>query len=138
MRSANAKLSKLFYACIYLMLPEIKKLYPDNPEPGVEEFKNIISGKSFILEQIKSFGEVSEEGFWFDQRKKEWAALIQGEVTLEFEDGVLELVAGDALIFEPHQKHRITKSSVNAVWLALHFENDESQIQPIAGSAGTR
>jgi len=30
----------------------------------------------------------------------EWAALIQGEVTMGVEDGILELVAGDSLIFE--------------------------------------
>ena len=108
------------------MLPEIKNLYPENPHSGVEGFYDIISGKAFILEHIKSFGEVSEEGFWFDQRRKEWVALIQGQATLEFEEGILELVSGDAIIIEPHQKHRIVKISVDAVWIALHFEKDES------------
>jgi cupin 2 domain-containing protein len=106
------------------MIPDIIKLYPENPKQGLEKFHDIVEGKSFILEHIISNGEVSEEGFWFDQRRKEWAALIQGEATLEFEDGILELVAGDSVIFEPHQKHRITKTTVDAVWIAVHFEEE--------------
>ena len=108
------------------MLPEIIKLYPENPKQGVEEFNDIVTGKSFALECVKSFGEVCEDGFWFDHPKKEWAALIQGKVTLEFEDGILELVSGDSLIFEPHQKHKIIKTTVDAVWIALHYEEGVS------------
>jgi cupin 2 domain-containing protein len=108
------------------MLPEIIKLYPENPQQGVEKFYNILSGKKFVLEHILSNGEVCEEGFWFDQEKKEWAALIKGKVTMEFEDGILELKAGDSLIFKPHQKHKIIKTTVDATWVAIHFEEDEN------------
>ena len=106
------------------MLPKIIKLHPENPQQGVEKFYDIVKGKKFCLEHIISNGEVCEEDFWFDQERKEWAALIQGEVTMEFEDGILELVAGDSLIFEPHQKHKIIKTTVDAVWIAVHFEEE--------------
>lgn len=109
------------------MLPEIIKLYPGNPQQGVEKFNDVVSGKKFTLEHIISNGEVCEEGFWFDHKLKEWAALIQGEVTIEFEDGILELVAGDSLIFGAHQKHKIIKTTVDAVWIAVHFEEDDQE-----------
>ena len=112
------------------MLPKIIKLYPESPQSGVEEFHDILSGRKFVLEHIYSNGEVCEEGFWFDHSMKEWAALIQGEVTIEFEDGILDLVAGDSLIFEPHQRHRIIKTSVDATWIALHFEEGEQDSDP--------
>jgi cupin 2 domain-containing protein len=104
------------------MLPEVIKLFPENPQPGVEQFRDLLSGKRFVVEHIISHGEVCEADFWFDHSKKEWAALIQGKVTMEFEDGILELEAGDSLIFQPHQKHKITKTTVDAVWIAVHFE----------------
>ena len=104
------------------MLPKVAKLYPDNPNSGEEAFFHIASGKSFTLEHIVSFGAASEEGSWYDQDRKEWVALIRGEAVLEFEEGQLELRSGDSLIIPAVQKHRVVSTSVDAVWIALHFE----------------
>ena len=104
------------------MLPEVRKLYPKNPSSGEEEFLDIVSGGSFKLEHIKSFGDASADGFWYDQDNNEWVALINGEAVLEFEEGTLELVSGDSLIIEAHQKHRVLRTSLDAVWIALHFD----------------
>lgn len=75
------------------------------------------------LEHIVSHGEASAEGFWYDQEQAEWVCLIQGKAQLEFEMGVLELVAGDALTIPAHCKHRVSQVSHDAVWLALHFNS---------------
>jgi cupin 2 domain-containing protein len=104
------------------MLPRVKKLYSDNPANGREEFWEILSGSSFRLEHIKSFGDASEDDSWYDQDQKEWVALINGEAVLEFEEGTLDLVSGDSLIIEAHQKHRVLSTSLDAVWIALHFD----------------
>ena len=103
------------------MLPEIKNLYSESPHKGREILNEILSGTEFRLEHIASFGDVSEEGFWYDQDKAEWVALIKGEAELQFEGGTLQLVAGDSLVIQAHQKHRVASTSIDAVWIALHY-----------------
>ncbi len=79
------------------------------------------AGGKFRLEQIVSRGEASAEGFWYDQREDEWVVLLRGTSTLEFEDGWLDLVAGDALCIPARCRHRVAATSPDAVWVALHF-----------------
>lgn len=102
----------------------ITKLLPDTPKPGEETFTPLWSGKRFTLEHIVSYGRPSPAGFWYDQDTHEWVALIQGTATLVFEDGDLELTAGDAVRIPPHAKHRIERVSVDAVWIAVHAAVD--------------
>ena len=63
----------------------------------------------------------SPEGFWYDQENDEFILLLQGEATLEFEDGMREMKAGDYLIIPKNCKHRIAKSSLApaCVWLCV-------------------
>ena len=49
-------------------------------------------------------------------------ALLGGNATLEFDDGSLALAAGDALLIPAHCRHRVAACSLDAVWLALHFQ----------------
>jgi len=85
--------------------------------PLIEQLK----GCPFRLEHIVSRGEASPAGFWYDQPQDEWVALLRGEATLAFQDGTLDLCAGDALIIPAHRRHRVAFTSADAVWLALHF-----------------
>ena len=75
-----------------------------------------------LLEQIVSHGKASPEGFWYDQSKPEWVALLRGTARLEFDDGDRPLVAGDALLIPAHCRHRVAECSQDAIWLALHFQ----------------
>ena len=103
------------------MLPEINNLYSEKPKKGREYLSEILSGKEFRLEHITSFGDITEDGFWYDQNKAEWVARIKGEAELQFETGTVYLVAGDSLVIRAHQKHRVASTSVDAVWIALHY-----------------
>jgi len=103
------------------MIPGIQKLFPVSPVSGDEIFNEVLSGKAFKLEHIQSFGEASPEGFWYDQEEDEWVALIAGESTLEFETGELRLQSCDAVLIPAHMKHRVKYTTIDAVWIALHF-----------------
>ncbi|MBK8959444.1 MAG: cupin domain-containing protein [Proteobacteria bacterium] len=65
-------------------------------------------------------GSHATPGFWYDQAEDEWAILLAGSAALEFEEGVVEMSAGEALLIPAHVKHRVARSA-QAVWLALHF-----------------
>jgi cupin 2 domain-containing protein len=109
------------------MLPDIHKLFDDSDSSQQETISELLSGNQFKLEHIISRGQASSNDFWYDQDLAEWVALISGQATLIFEDGTLDLVAGDSLVIPAHQKHRVSSTSDDAVWLALHFTQGLSQ-----------
>jgi cupin 2 domain-containing protein len=106
------------------MLPAIRNLFDNTTESRDEVLYRLIEGSNFRLEQIVSCGARSPADFWYDQYTAEWVALVQGQATLEFEEGFLELRAGDWLIILPHVKHRVAQTTTDAVWLALHYTED--------------
>ncbi len=108
------------------MLPEIRKLKSESWNPGTETIEEIASGPGYYLEHIQSRGDTSDPGFWYDQDEDEWVVLIHGQASLEFEEGILELSAGDSLTIKAHQKHRVASTSVDAVWIALHARDSNS------------
>ncbi len=104
------------------MLPEVKSLFASADDGRGELFETLLEGAAFRLEQIASFGAGSDPGFWYDQKTPEWVALVRGSAGLEFEEGRLTLKAGDALLIPAGMRHRVSHTSADAVWLALHFE----------------
>jgi cupin 2 domain-containing protein len=103
------------------MIPKIHHLLSPDNQTNNEIISTLINGNQFRLEHIQSNGDSSPDGFWYDQESDEWVALIEGRATIEFESGSLELTGGDAIVIKAHQKHRVTKTSKDAVWIALHF-----------------
>ncbi len=93
------------------------------PPGQCEEIFHLLSGNSFRLEAIASRGQVSPENFWYDQEDDEWVALLRGSAALEFDDGeIINLKAGDFLLIEAHDRHKVSRTSKDATWLALHFK----------------
>lgn len=89
---------------------------------GAEEFLTLLENAAAHIGRIVSHGQASAEGFWYDQANDEWAILLRGTAALEFEDGtVTELRAGDYLTIPRHVKHRVARTSDDAVWLAVHL-----------------
>ena len=96
-------------------LPELLK--------NQEIFETIINNKNLKVERIISTGQTTPKDTWYDQQQDEWVILLQGEATLLFLDNnSIHLTAGDYLLIEAHQKHRVTFTSVNppCIWLAIH------------------
>lgn len=106
------------------MPPSVTNLFEresNSTSAKAERFIPILEAPGIRLERIVSNGAASAPGFWFDQDTSEWVALVQGHATLEFADGRLALNPGDSLLIPAHAKHRVTHTSADAVWLALHF-----------------
>ncbi|MBT5704942.1 MAG: cupin domain-containing protein [Verrucomicrobia bacterium] len=109
------------------MLPDIHNLFHESHSSKEETISEFLSGNQFRLEHIVSRGQASPDDSWYDQDQDEWVALISGQARLLFNDGILDLVAGDSLVIPAHQKHRVSSTSADAVWLALHFNQAPSQ-----------
>lgn len=102
------------------MKPE--NIYSDLSEAGEEEqFNLLLKSPNCRIDRIVSAGHSSPKGFWYDQENNEFVLLIQGEATLEFEDHLVTLKAGDYLHIPKNCKHRLEKSSIDPVciWLCV-------------------
>lgn len=118
------------------MTPEVRNLFTASlPKGEGEVFRRLLEGDSFRLESITSRGTASDKGFWYDQPESEWVVLVRGTAALEFDGGLKSnLMTGDYLLIPQGCRHRVSMVSEDAVWLALHFtENDMKSDNPDAG-----
>lgn len=102
--------------------PILGNLLASDTEPETGESSEVlVEGPGFLLERIVSRGAASPEGFWYDQARPEWVALLRGRAELRFEGGeVFPLSAGDHLLIPAGCRHRVEHASADAIWLALH------------------
>jgi cupin 2 domain-containing protein len=101
-------------------------LFSLHEAPGKEELiETLATGQRATVERIVSMGHASPEGFWYDDPRAEWVALLSGAATLEFEaDAVrLEMRPGDYVMIGPHCRHRVawTAAGEASVWLAVYL-----------------
>ncbi len=103
------------------MDPSYNLLVPPSGPPGEETITALIRNSAFTLEHIVSRGAANPDGFWYDQDRDEWVLLLCGEAELRFESGeTIRLTAGDPLLIPAHRRHRVERTSADAIWLALH------------------
>ena len=103
-------------------------LAPPPDAPGEETCATLLRHPAFILEHIVSRGAASPDGFWYDQERPEWVLLLRGEADLRFEAGeTVFLTAGDPLLIPAHCRHRMDRTSPDALWLALHYLADHPE-----------
>ena len=93
------------------------------PATGLnEEFFTLLERPGIKIERIASYGQSSPSGFWYDQPNDEWVMLVQGHAALEFLHGdLVEMNSGDTLLIPAHQQHRVSRTSEDTLWLAVHF-----------------
>jgi len=104
------------------MPPTVRSLQPPSGNRDDEVVTPLLHGGSFRAEHITSSGNASPPDFWYDQDQPEWVALLQGTASIEFPDGTVHLKAGDHLVIPEHLKHRVSSTSADATWFALHFQ----------------
>jgi len=94
---------------------------------ATEELVTLLEKPGLRIERIVSTGQVSPEGFWYDQSDDEWVVLLSGSAGLRFENEteIRKLKPGDWLHIPAHTKHRVEWTDANApsVWLAVHFKS---------------
>lgn len=108
-----------------------KNLFHDIPAAlDAELFTSLLEGPNIRIERIVSWGQKSDEGFWFDQDRHEWVVLLAGSALIEFAgDGPpLELRPGDYLHIPAHCRHRVlqTDPENRTVWLAVHYPENHN------------
>ncbi len=97
----------------------------DLPSEIPDEIVEVIyENKNTRIERILSAGQVSAEGFWYDQNENEWVSLVQGEAKVAFDDGgSAVLKAGDHILIKAHKRHRVEYTSIDppCVWICVFF-----------------
>ena len=87
-----------------------------------EEIIEILeSHNNLRIERIISNGQVSPEGFWYEQEESEWLCLLQGEAKLLVNEHQITLITGDSLFLPAKQRHRViyTSSEPPCIWLCV-------------------
>lgn len=89
----------------------------------MESFQTFSESTGVRIERIVSRGHSSSNDFCYDQDDDEWVILLQGEAVLEFAArGVIELKAGDHVLIPKHTRHRVDRTTADALWLAVHVK----------------
>jgi cupin 2 domain-containing protein len=106
------------------MAPSARNIFANLPKGmNREDFLTLFENASAKVERIVSHSHSSPPGFWYDQDWDEWLIIMRGSATLEFEGKKLvELKEGDYLTIAKHVKHRVARTSAQAVWLAVHIK----------------
>jgi cupin 2 domain-containing protein len=102
----------------------VKNIFANLPEAlDSEQFLTLFQNGSIKIERIASHSHRAPENFWYDAAEEEWVIVLRGTATLEFADGALvEMGAGDYLAIAPHVRHRVARTGVETIWLAVHVK----------------
>ena len=102
-------------------MPNIFQELPDNL--AVEHFETLTTVKNVRIERIVSNENTTPEGEWYDQSQREWVIVLEGSGSIEIEEGrSVTLNKGDHLLIEKQERHRVTHTDPNTIWLAVHFD----------------
>jgi len=104
----------------------VRNIFSGIPQELVDEGIDVLADTGRIkIERIVSRGHRSADDFWYDQGRREFVLLIQGEARLEFEEGagLIHMMPGDYLVIQPHERHRVawTSPDGDTIWLAVHY-----------------
>jgi cupin 2 domain-containing protein len=88
-----------------------------------EVVETLIKAANVCIERIISRGHASAPDFWYEQPQHEWVIILKGSARLEFEDGTVEMKAGDFLNIPAFKKHRVdwTTPDGPTVWLGVRY-----------------
>ena len=97
-------------------------IYEMPPLPLSEEVTTILTENENVrIEHIVSTGQVSD---WYDQDETEFVVLLEGNAVIEYENSSnVAMAKGDTLLIKPHERHRLSFTSVNppCIWLCVFY-----------------
>jgi cupin 2 domain-containing protein len=102
----------------------IKNIFDDLPQHLAKEFvQTLLQAADVRIERIISHGHASPADFWYDQPTHEWVIVLKGAARLQFEDGMVEMKAGDFINIPAFKKHRVdwTTPDEPTVWLGVGY-----------------
>ena len=108
------------------MTLSIGSLFDALPESAEDEIVERLAERSGArVERIVSTGQISPEGFWYDQDQDELVVVVRGAARLEIEgrETPLEMFPGDWVLLPSRCRHRVAWTSPDepTVWLAVHL-----------------
>jgi cupin 2 domain-containing protein len=105
------------------MTVKVKNIFHDLAELSDQEELSILFQKPCAtIERIVSQSHSSPPGFWYDQDEDEWAIVLRGDATLEFERGdFVRMKEGDYVTIPRHVKHRVHQTGPETIWLAVRI-----------------
>ncbi|MBN2290773.1 MAG: cupin domain-containing protein [Pirellulales bacterium] len=103
-----------------------QNLFDNIPDRLPQElFTQLFDAPGLRIERIVSWGQCSEEDFWYDQNQDEWVLLIEGSAAVLFEGETepVELSPGSFLQIPARRRHRVVRTDAErqTVWLAVHY-----------------
>ena len=109
------------------MRPASGQLLSPRPQARAAEVSEILAtGKGARIERIVSQGQASPPGFWYDQDRHEFVAVLSGSARLliEGEEEPRKLGPGDWIVLPAHCRHRVewTDPMQPTVWLAVFYD----------------
>lgn len=99
-------------------------LYDGLPAARKDELVEILARSDAVrVERIVSTGQVSADGFWYEQEEHEFVAVLKGSAVLRFDCPAerVEMREGDAVLIPAGRRHRVEKTGNPTVWLAVFF-----------------
>ena len=102
------------------------KLLEKLPDASEKEIcEQLFRDGKISVERITSKGQVSSDGFWYDEKRNEFVVVLQGQGIVLFDDNrEFLLKKGDSLLIKSHQRHKVifTDKREETLWLAFFWE----------------
>lgn len=93
----------------------------DIPSESKDEiFETLLKNEKVKIERIISYGQTTNEKFWYDQKEDELVVILKGDAKIKYESGELfELKEGSSLYIKAHTKHQVIYTANPTIWLAI-------------------
>lgn len=96
-------------------------------EPTPEETVTVLyDSDGTRIEQIISWGQATDENFWYDQDEDEWLILLKGRAVLRYDDSLLALRKGKPHLIPAHVRHQVAATTSPTIWLCV-FSKKEAE-----------
>lgn len=104
-------------------IPVKKNIFKNIPASMHSEITEILALKGSVrFERIVSTGQVSPEGFFYDQDEDEFVIVVKGKSVMSFSNGSkITLNEGDYFNIPKGLKHRVDFTENPTVWLAVFY-----------------
>lgn len=102
----------------------VTNIFADLPQHLPKELVQILVRAADVrIERIISRGHASPADNWYSQPQHEWVIVLKGAARLQFEDGMVEMKAGDFINIPAFKKHRVdwTTPEEPTVWLGVQY-----------------
>ncbi len=101
---------------------KVNNIFSNVPKSLPKELiQSLVKTKKCRIERIISKSHKTSKGKWYNQNKNEFVLILKGKATLLFKNKKIKMKKGDYLIIPKYQKHRVEKTGIETIWLAVFY-----------------